>query len=466
MVYYLAIDIGASGGRHILGHLEDNRLITEEIYRFENGVEKNAEGQLIWDTEKLFAGVLAGLARCREEGKIPKTVAIDTWGVDYCLLDEADNLIAPAYAYRDGKRAEIVPEVDALLPRTEVYRLTGIQFQPFNTLYQLCCDREKGRLDRAKIFLQMPDYLAFRLTGKAVNEYTNATTTSLVNAVEKTWDRKILEKLGLKASLFGPLTLPGKTVGPFSSEIEKTLGFSACVVTCPSHDTASAYAATLGLSGGAILSSGTWSLIGMEQTTPITTPEAREANFTNEGGVEYRYRFLKNIMGMWLLQSIRKEIGQNGYEGKAPVQYSYNTMMDMAAESGFVETFDVNHPSLSAPDNMIASIKKLLGKTSMPLGDLLASVYRSLAHSYQKAIGELEALTGDKITSLQIVGGGSSDAYLNRLTREYTGIPVLTGPKEATAIGNLACQIMADRGLSLKEVRSLIQKSFAVSEVN
>ncbi len=456
MVYYLAIDIGASGGRHILGHLENGRLVTEEIYRFENGVEKDREGSLVWNTEKLFSGIMDGLMRCKQENKIPATVAIDTWGVDYCLLDKSGQLIGPAYSYRDTRRAAVVPAADALLSREEVYRKTGIQYQPFNTLYQLFCDQTAGRLDRAEYFLQMPDYLAWRLTGNRVNEYTNATTTSLVNAAEKIWDRSLIEKLGLKASLFGKLTLPAESIGRFSPETEKILGFSAEVLTAPSHDTASAFAASLGLPHAAVLSSGTWSLIGMERSTPLTTQEAMRENFTNEGGIEFRYRFLKNIMGMWLLQNIRRETGK---------QYSYDRMMQLAQSSSYRKIFDVNDPSLSAPESMISAIQKLLCETSIPLPDLLSSVYHSLAFSYRRAVESLEALTGERVSALQIVGGGSSDDYLNRLTKEALGIPVLAGPKEATAIGNLASQIMHESALTLAQVREIIRESFDVRNV-
>lgn len=457
MRYYLAIDIGASGGRHILGHIENGRLVTEEIFRFENGVEEQ-NGSLTWNTDALLAGVLAGLKKCRAENKIPVSVAIDTWGVDYVLLDEQKKPLLPVYAYRDPLRAAIVSEVDTLLSREALYRQTGIQHQPFNTLYQLYCDKKSGKLNLAAYFLQMPDYLAYRLTGAMVNEYTNATTTSLVNAYTKTWDRDVIKALGLKESLFGPLTPPARTIGNgcFLPEMAEEVGFSCEVVTCPSHDTASAFAATRGLPCTAILSSGTWSLIGVERDTPLTSEEARLKNFTNEGGIEYRYRFLKNIMGMWLLQSIRRDTDK---------RYSCDEMMRMAMASSYRKTFDVNHKTLTAPADMIKAITALLGEDELPLADLLAAVYRSLALSYKDALDSIEALTNEPLTALQIVGGGSSDLYLNRLTKELTGRRVFTGPKEATAIGNLACQVMKDQSLSLSDVRRLIEKSFAVSEV-
>ena len=455
MTYYLAIDIGASSGRHILGHIENGVLLTEEIYRFENGVQKSDYG-LIWDIEHLTQEVIQGLAVANSLGKAPISIAIDTWGVDYCLLDNDKKLLSPVYAYRDTERPKIIPEVEAILPHSALYEKTGIQFQPFNTVYQLYADKQSGKLDRAHHFMQIPDYLAYRLTGKIVNEYTNATTTSLVNADAKHWDRDILCALGIPERLFKPLTLPGESIGTLSQEIASAVGYTATVVACPTHDTASAFVATVGLPHAVTLSSGTWSLIGTEQTTAITNDDARRANFTNEGGILYRYRFLKNIMGMWLIQNVRKELGK---------VHTYNELMQMAKKSGYRKTFDVNHPSLTAPESMIAAITALLGESALPLPDLMASIYHSLADSYRIAIDEMQAITGRTFDTLQIVGGGSSDAYLNQLTCEKTGLRVFTGPKEGTAIGNLASQIMKDQSLTLAEVRQMIQKSFAVSEV-
>ncbi len=456
MTYYLAIDIGASSGRHILGHIENDRLVTEEIYRFDNGITKTEQG-LTWDIEHLVAEVITGLSRAKELGKAPVSVAIDTWGVDYCLLDENQSLLFPVHAYRDTERQKIASEVDTLISRDSLYQKTGIQFQPFNTIYQLYADKKSGKLDKAHYFMQIPDYLAFRLTGKIVNEYTNATTTSLVNVRTNTWDRELLEALGIPETIFQELALPCTAIGTLLPEIAEAVGFKTTVITCPTHDTASAYVATIGSENAITLSSGTWSLIGTEQLTPFTTDAAKQANFTNEGGIEYRYRFLKNIMGMWLIQSVKRELDNI---------HSYDALMQMARASSYTKTFDVNHPSLTAPNSMIVAIEQLLGDRNLPIGDLMASIYHSLSHAYRIAVDEIRTITGKTFDTLQIVGGGSADAYLNALAQEKTGLLVLTGPKEGTAIGNLATQIMKDRRISLSEVRALIAKSFAISPLD
>lgn len=455
-MYHLAIDIGASSGRHILGWLENGKIQTKEIYRFENGVKENGSF-LTWDVESLVQNVIAGIAECKKQGMIPATVAIDTWGVDYVLLDENEKEILPVIAYRD-RRVEGVPEeVDKLLPRKELFARCGIQPLDFNTVYQLVCDKKSGRLDRAKHFLMIPAYLSYRLTGVMKNEYTNATTTSLVHAESKTWDGELLEKLGIDPALLGELSLPGEEVGDLKEEIAEKVGFSAKVIFCPSHDTASAVAACPVEEGSMFVSSGTWSLIGMELATPILGEQAMLGGFTNEGGILYRYRFLKNIMGMWLFQSIRKNLNK---------KYTYDEMMQMAMESSYTKTFDPNAPSLVAPENMIASIRALLGDDDLPLGDLLASVYHSLAASYDTAVKTVEALTGESIRGIHIMGGGSKDAYLNALTAKVTGKPVLAGPVEATALGNLICQMMyASPEKTLEDMRRIVKVSFDIEEV-
>lgn len=453
MKYYLAIDIGASSGRHILAHFEDEKIVLEEIYRFENGMQPDGD-HLIWDVAHLFSEVKAGIAKCREIGKIPQSVAIDTWGVDYVLLDADGKEILPAVAYRDSRTAAAQAPVSALIPPQALYRKCGIQHQNFNTIYQLYCDKQSGKLDGAKHCLMMPDYLSYKLTGICKNEYTNATTTNLVNAQSKTWDAELLSLLGIEPGLLQPLSLPGTVVGPFTEEIQAEVGFNATVLLAPSHDTASAVAACPLDDDSVYLSSGTWSLIGTENTAPILTDEACKANFTNEGGVEYRFRFLTNIMGMWLFQNIRNEIGK---------KYSYDEMMQLAMRSDYCRTFNCNDPTLTAPESMISAIQALLGE-ELPLGDVLSGVYHSLAASYKAAVEQIEALSGKRINKILIVGGGSKDRYLNELTARVTGKTVMTGLSEATALGNLLSQIMYDREISLTEARDIVRKSFPIKE--
>ena len=455
MKYCLAIDIGASGGRHILGCIQDGRLVTEEVYRFENGIE-NQGGSLVWDTERLLAEVKNGLRCCCDIGKIPTTVAIDTWGVDYVLLDGNGSPILPVYAYRDSAPERFVSEVERLVgDGEELYSRTGIQTQSFNTIYQLHCRREM--LEEAKHFLMMPEYLSYRLTGVIQNEYTNATTTNLVNAKTKNWDEDLLNRLNIDSGIFKPLTPPPAVLGSFTEEVRSELGFDALVLLCPSHDTASAVAACPISENGIFISSGTWSLIGTETAEPILSGGARKANFTNEGGIGYRFRFLKNIMGMWLLQGIRRSVDK---------KYSYDELMNMATESSFTETFDPNAAELNAPDDMLTAVRGLLGRPDLPLADALSSVYHSLARSYSAAVKEIEALTGRTCDTITIMGGGSRDGYLNSLTGKYTGKRVLAGPTEATAAGNLLSQFMyLDKDMTLEQGRELIKNSFDIREV-
>ncbi len=451
MTYYLAIDIGASSGRHILGYFENGKLKLEEIHRFENGF-KNENGSLLWDVEHLFYEVREGIKKCGEMGKAPKTVAIDTWGVDYVLLDENKKELLPALCYRDSRTDAMIEKVEGIIPQTELYAKTGIQKQAYNTIYQLYADKVNGKLNKAKYFLMMPSYLSFKLTGVIANEYTNATTTSMVNAQTKAWDKDVIEKLEYPKELFGELLLPATEIGGFTDEVKEYVGFDSTVIFAPSHDTASAVAATPMGDNDMYISSGTWSLIGIESKTALINNEICKANFANEGGIDYRFRFLKNYMGMWLLQNIRKNINKS---------LTYDEMMYLAEESEKYRYFDVNHKTLVAPENMIDAIKEYFGDDNMELSEVLASVYHSLAKSYKAAVEEIESLTDRKIEAIHIVGGGCQDKYLNKLTAEYTGKLVTAGPIEATATGNLIAQLIYDNVCENLEVaRGLILKSF------
>lgn len=451
--YYLAIDIGASSGRHILSHIENEKLVLEEIYRFENNLVADENG-LIWDIESLFSNVLNGIKKCKEIGKIPKSIAIDTWGVDYVLLDENKQEIKPCYCYRDSRTNAVIDEVESLVPPARLYEKTGIQKQNFNTIYQLYADKKCGRLQNAKYFLMMPEYLSFKLTGEIKNEYTNATTTGLVNAKAKTWDTDIIYALGLTEVLLPPLSLPSSLVGELSDDIQKAVGFNSAVLFAPSHDTASAVCACTMTDNDLYISSGTWSLIGTEITEPILNDNARQLNFTNEGGIDYRFRFLKNYMGMWLFQNIRRNLNKST---------TYDEMMSLAKNCSEYKYFDVNDSTLVAPKNMIDAIGKLIG--SDDLGLILNSAYHSLAKSYSEAVTEIEAVTGKQFDAIHIVGGGCQDKYLNALTRDYTGKSVTAGPIEATATGNIVSQIMHDKKISLAAARDLIKNSFDITVI-
>lgn len=454
--YCLAVDIGASSGRHILGEIKNGKIITEEVYRFENGMINSDEG-LLWDINSLTENVISGIEKCKELGKIPETVAIDTWGVDYVLLDKNKKEIMPAFAYRNSRTAGVPEKVFSIMSKEEIYKKTGIQKQDYNTIYQLFCEKESGRLEGAEYFLMIPEYLSFKLTGQIKNEYTNATTTGLVNAKDKTWDTELLNALGIKTSIFGNLSLPGEYIGNFTPEIKNRVGFDAKVVFAPSHDTAAAVAACPVDENTMFISSGTWSLIGTENLSPETGTNAMEANFTNEGGIDYRFRFLKNIMGMWLFQNIRKNLDK---------KYTYDEMMEMAMQSAFTEKIDPTNSAFLAPENMIDAVNEYLGKPELPLGDTLSSVYHSLANSYALAVKELEEITGKEINRIAIVGGGCKDKYLDELTKKYTEKRVTAGPVECTAIGNLLAQFMfLDKDLNLAKARELVINTFDIKEI-
>lgn len=461
--YYLAIDIGASSGRHILGWLEDGRIAYEEIHRFPNGAVKK-DGALCWDIDALFSEILRGMQKCAEAGKIPESVGIDTWGVDFVLLDENDKLLGDAVAYRDARTNGMEEETYRHIPEQELYRRTGIAKQVFNTIFQLMAVKKDTRqyLTQAKKLLLTANYLHYRLCGTAANEYTNATTTGLVNAETKTWDDEILKACGYPRAIFAQLVPPGTVLGTLTQEVQGQVGFDCKVVAPCTHDTASAVMAVPSLKENTLyISSGTWSLMGVERLSPDCSEASRQRNFTNEGGCDYRYRYLKNIMGLWMIQSVKKELGGG---------YTFDELCQMAEKSHISALVDCNDDRFLAPESMIEEIKKACGESGQSVpetpGELAAVVYNSLANCYKAAAQELEALTGQSYGEIHIVGGGSKDEYLNRLTEKYTGKTVLAGPAEATAIGNLMSQMIAAGELAgLAEGRECVSRSFLKLEV-
>ncbi len=479
MNYYLAIDIGASSGRHILGCQENGRMALEEIYRFENRqLRKN--GHDCWDIDHLWQGILEGLRACGELGKIPVSLGIDTWGVDFVLLDSQDRPVGDAVAYRDSRTQNAHQLVEGVISPEELYHRAGIQKQSFNTIYQLAALREEHpeQLEQAASLLMIPDYFDFLLTGRKLQEYTEASTTSLVNAKEKTWDKELIARLGLPQRLFGPLSMPGSLVGELRPEIQAKVGFSTTVVLPAAHDTGSAFLAVPARDGnGVYISSGTWSLLGIENSQPITTEASRLANFTNEGGAWYRYRYLKNIMGLWMIQSIRRELNGVSYvagresRSAAGKEWSFSQLAQAAREAAeFPSVVDVNLDCFLSPESMAEAVKQACGETGQPVpetvGQLMQCVYKSLAEYYARSIQDLAGLTGKAFTGIHIVGGGSQDSYLNELTAKAAGLPVFAGPTEGTAIGNLVVQmIRGGEFADLEAARRSIEKSFAIKEV-
>lgn len=459
--YFLAVDIGASSGRHILSHMEDGKIVLEEVFRFENGMTE-IDGHKCWDSELLFSHIKEGMKKCAELGKIPCYMGIDTWGVDYVLVDREGKRIGNAVGYRDDRTTGIDREVYQIIPEKELYARTGIAKQVFNTIYQLVALKKENpeQLLEAETLLLSPDYYNFLLTGKRASEYTIASTGQLVSPETKDWDYELIHMLGLPEKIFTPLQKPGTILGGLSDAVKAEIGYDCQVVMVTSHDTASAVLAVPSKTADfAYISSGTWSLLGVELENAICNEQSREANFTNEGGYDYKYRFLKNIMGLWMIQSVRNEMNK---------AYSFAQLCAMAEEvKDFPSRVDVDEHRFFAPDSMIEEIRNACRESGQPVpetpGELATVVYQSLADCYKKSLRNLEAMTGKTYPAVNIVGGGANADYLNQLTANATGKTVYAGPTEATAIGNIVCQMLACGDLpSVTEARACIFDSFAV----
>lgn len=421
--HYLAIDIGASSGRHIIGWEENGEIKTEEVYRFPNGVQE-VDGHLIWDMKRLLSEVKTGIAAAKAKYPKIESLSIDTWAVDYVLL-QGDKPVQPCYAYRDSRTEAVIPQVHEIVPFEELYAHTGIQFQPFNTIYQLYADKVSGRLEGVTDFLMIPAYLMYRLTGAKVHEYTNATTTGLVSARTGEFDRDLIEKLGLPLALFSQLSQTGTVIGEYEG---------IKVILCATHDTASAVEGIPMEGNQPYISSGTWSLLGVKTEQPITDTASREANYSNEGGVGYN-RYQKNIMGMWIVNELKKELCPEA---------SFQEIVQAAEESTCQMLVDANAAEFLAPTSMKAAFDAATNGGLRTVGDYFRCAYRSLAESYRAALEELEQNTGKKYSQIYIVGGGAKNQFLNRLTREATGKQVIALPIEATALGNLKIQMEAN----------------------
>ncbi|MCR4998325.1 MAG: rhamnulokinase [Lachnospiraceae bacterium] len=462
MKYYLAVDIGASSGRHMLSWMEQGKIHYEEIHRFANGMDE-VNGRKVWDTRRLFQEIVLGMKKCHQAGKIPVSMGIDTWGVDYVLLNDADEIIADTYAYRDRRTTGMDTRVYEKISEEKLYGRTGIQKAIFNTIYQLMAMKveQPELLAEAGTMLMIPDYLNFLLTGIKKQEYTNATTTQLVNPVTNEWDMELIDLLGFPSKLFGELSMPGSRVGTLREEVQAEVGFDCTVILPATHDTGAAVMSVPNTGDQVLyLSSGTWSLFGCERMTADCSEAAREANFTNEGGYDHRYRFLKNIMGLWMIQSVKKEL---------PEDYSFAQLCELAEAASIDSIVDANASCFLAPDSMIAAVQQACANSGQQVpktpGEIARVIYRSLATCYQKAAVELEALTGVHYDAIHVVGGGSNADYLNRLTAQMTGKVVLAGPSEATALGNIGAQMIADGVFAdLKSFRGCVAESFALKE--
>lgn len=467
--YYLAVDIGASSGRHILGTVKDHKIVLEEIYRFENGL-KRKQSQVCWDVESLFSEIKEGMKQCKRLGKIPVSMGIDTWAVDFVLLDEKEQILGNAVGYRDERTKGMDEKVYEIISQEALYHRTGIQKQIFNTIYQLMAVKEidLDSLKRAETFLMIPDYFNYRLTGVKKQEYTNATTTQLVSPETGEWDYDLIGSLGFPEKLFKPLSMPGTIVGELSEKIRKEVGFNCKVILPATHDTGSAVMAIPFHSqqenkkeNPLYISSGTWSLLGTERLNADCTLKSRLANFTNEGGYGYRFRYLKNIMGLWMIQSVKGEFLKNGED------YSFSQLCQMASKELIPSLVDCNHSMFLAPESMILAIQEYCKienqKIPKTAGEIAAVIYNSLAVCYKEAVKELESITGETFPSIHVVGGGSQASYLNQLTADCTEKTVYAGPGEATAIGNLLAQMIESGEYDgLKSARDAVSRSFDI----
>jgi len=456
---YLAFDFGAESGRAVLGRLQSGILTTEDVHRFPNEPVEYG-GSLHWDVARLWFEVRKALARV----ETPLSgVGIDAWGVDYALLGERGELLQNPYHYRDHRTLGVMEEVFQRVPKEEIYRATGIQFMPINTLYQLfAAERDTpGIVKAAKRMVTIPDLFHFWMTGNAVCEFTNATTTQLVDPIRRDWATDLMSRLGLRSDLAAPIVEPGTVLGHLLPAITPNTALSGTPVIAPAcHDTGSAVAAITARDGTAFLSSGTWSLIGTELDAPVITPEALKLNFTNEGGVNGTTRLLKNVMGLWMLQGCRNCWSAGGQSS------DYQELIELASHAtAFAHLVDPDDESFLRSADVPASIDHFCKRTHQTVpatpGAYVRCVLESLALKYRLVLRTLEQLCRRPIEQIRVIGGGSKNRLLNQFTADATGKRVLAGPAEATALGNLAIQILATgEASSLQEVRAIIDRSF------
>ena len=460
----LGIDLGASSGRAMLGTLEGKKLTIREIHRFLNEPVTLC-GRFVWDMPRLFHEIKQALLKLSRSGETVDAIGIDTWGVDYGLLDKNGHLLSLPVHYRDARTNGIPEKVRAIIPDEELFARTGIAFNSFNTLYQLYAMKEEGdpALESAQDLLFLPDLLAYFLTGKKGTEYTIASTSQLLDPFKRDWDRELMEKLGIPAHIFGEVKLPGTVRGTLLPEIAKECGVAEIpVIAIGGHDTASAVAAVPAKEKDfAYISSGTWSLLGAEVQEPLCTEGVMKANYTNEGGVDGSIRLLKNIMGLWIIQECKREWDRRGSET------SFGELVELSMQApAFKAILDVDDPCFLAPGDMPARIQAYCAKSGQPVpegkGEISRVIYESLALKYRWAIERLEEdMLKKPIEALHIVGGGSKNALLNRFTAEAIKRPVIAGPDEGTIIGNLLVQAQALGAISgIRELREVVENSF------
>ncbi|WP_152360431.1 rhamnulokinase [Microlunatus speluncae] len=457
-----AVDIGASGGRVMAGWIADGRIELELVHRFGNQMDQR-DGRLYWDFGRLCSDVIDGLTRLAARFDHVISIGIDTWAVDYGLLDRTGELIGDPVAYRDDRTAAVIGDVHAKIDFAELYAIAGLQFLPFNTIYQVAAEQREDRWSRAETLLMLPDLLAYGLTGQRQTEATNASTTGLFDATAREWSPVIMDRLGVPASLLPPVRPSGTVIGKLLPDLARKTGLPATTVitSVGSHDTASAIVGTpLESPAAAYISSGTWSLVGVELDQPILSAESRLANFTNEGGVDGTVRYLRNAGGLWLLSECVRSWESDGQ----PVDLD-RLLAEAAAVTGPVGIIDADAEEFIAPDHMPERIAVACERTGQPVprtrAEFTRTICESLAAAYASIVRTAGELSGRTIDSVHVVGGGSQNELLCRLTADRCGLPVIAGPTEATAIGNVLVQARAHGALSgtLADLRQVVRAS-------
>jgi rhamnulokinase len=459
---FLAFDLGASGGRGIIGDLKDKVLTLNEVCRFNNSMSQ-VLGSYHWDILRLFDEIVKGIAKTNSLGLHPESIGIDTWGVDYGLLDKNGNLLGNPYAYRDHRTDNAMEEFQMIVPRDRIYKLTGIQFMQFNTLFQLfAAKRDKlPIMDIAGDLLFIPDLLHYLLTGIKKTEFTFATTSQLLNPLTGKWERELFDALGIPVNIMQEIVEPGTVLGPLHASVTAETGLSDTrVIAVASHDTGSAIAAIPASDENfAYISSGTWSLMGIESKVPIITEDSFKYSFTNEGGVNHTYRILKNIMGLWLIQECKRCWAGIGKD------YSYPEIAAMAEKAvpfrSLINPDDASfYNTGDMPTAVIAFCKEYHEPLPSQPGEFARCIFESLALKYRFVLESLRKMSGKKMDKIHIIGGGSQNKFLCQLTANATGLPVIAGPAEGTAIGNLLVQAMALGYVrSLSEIREIVKNS-------
>ncbi|MBZ5515682.1 MAG: rhamnulokinase [Acidobacteriia bacterium] len=460
--YVAAVDLGAESGRVVLCRWDGAEGTLTEVHRFPN-TPHHEGGHLVWDPEHLWQEIRQGLSRAASQaGGDIASVAVDGWGVDYVLVDRSGDILGRAYCYRDARNLPQMERAYSLLPRQRIYEITGIQFLPFNTIYQLMAHVAEfpDEWARAAFWLNLPEYFQYRLSGVAAAEYTEASTTQLLDVHTRSWSQELAPAVGLGLEKFPPLVEPGTRLGKVRGAVAQEVGLPAAEVIAPAcHDTGSAVAGIpFSPEQLAFISSGTWSLVGTVLLEPVVSEQGLELNYTNEGGVAGSVRFLKNVIGLWLLQECLREWKAQGMQ---------LTAADLARQCADISAsgpaFDADETAFLAPGNMVARINAALEAQGFPKEErpveLAAIIFRSLARRYAQVLKEIQSLTGKSLARVAIVGGGVRNQTLNRLTGELTGLEVLRGPSEATAAGNVAVQIgTLENATSLSDIRAISAK--------